>query len=139
MNKWSNTSKARLDTCHPELIILANAVLPIHDCTVVCGFRSEADQMDAYNNKKSKVMWPHSKHNKTPSVAIDLAPYLASDPDLWDREQGLFFAGIVKGVAEMLYKSGAMSRKIRWGGDWDSDNNFKEHSFYDGVHFELVD
>ena len=26
---------------------------------------------------------------------------------------------------------------IRWGGDWDSDNNLNDQNFMDLVHFEL--
>ena len=41
------------------------------------------------------------------------------------------FAGYVQGVAEQL------GIKIRWGGDWDSDFDFKDQTFNDLVHFEL--
>ena len=41
------------------------------------------------------------------------------------------FAGTVQGVAKML------NIKIRWGGDWDSDNDLKDQTLYDLPHFEL--
>ena len=64
-----------------------------------------------------------------PSLAIDAAP---SPIDWNDRERFFYFAGVVKGVAE------EMGIKIRWGGDWDGDNDFDDQTFDDLVHFELV-
>lgn len=138
MNKFSKKSKKRLATCHEDLQTLANAVIQVHDCTVVCGYRDEQAQNEAYYKGASKLKFPDGKHNRMPSIAIDLGPYLAGHKILYDREQVLHFAGIVLGIADQLYRNGKMAHKIRWGGDWDSDNNFKEHSFFDGIHFELV-
>jgi peptidoglycan L-alanyl-D-glutamate endopeptidase CwlK len=44
-----------------------------------------------------------------------------------------YFAGFVKGVASQ------MGIPIRWGGDWNSDNNLKDNKFDDLPHFELKD
>lgn len=138
MASFSGKSQARLNTCHPDLITLANEVIKVHDCTVVFGHRGEAEQNEAYAKGNSKLQFPQSKHNKLPSMAIDLGPYLPNENVLYNREQTLYFAGIVMGIAHKLFEEGKMIHKVRWGGDWDSDNNFKEHSFYDGIHFELV-
>lgn len=141
MNKWSTSSEEKLATCHDDLITLANTVLPIHDCTVVWGHRTEAQQEKMFAEGKSKLHYPKSKHNIYPSHAIDLVPYV---PDLggptWDYEYSLYFAGLVLGVADMLYLKGEMQHKIRWGGNWSTNRqkNFKKVSFYDGLHFELV-
>ena len=32
-----------------------------------------------------------------------------------------------------------MNIKIRWGGDWDSDNIMKDQTFNDLPHFEIID
>ncbi len=138
MNRWSIISKARLATCHEDLVTLAQQVMIIHDCSVICGHRGRKAQNKAHEEGHSKLTWPRSKHNKWPSQAIDLGPYLPRENVLYDREQVLYFAGIVKATAFMLRKEGKMKYRIRWGGDWDRDNNFKEHSFFDGVHFELI-
>jgi peptidoglycan L-alanyl-D-glutamate endopeptidase CwlK len=137
MNKWSEKSRIQRETIHPELKLLADVMLQIHDCSLLQGFRGEEEQNNAYYMNNSKLKWPESKHNKTPSLAMDLAPYIKGQ-SYWDREQVLFFAGMVVAVADVLYEQGNMKYRIRWGGDWDSDNNFKEHSFFDGIHFELV-
>jgi hypothetical protein len=65
-----------------------------------------------------------------PSRAVDVAPY----PIDWnDFKRFYHFAGIVRAVA---HQRGV---KIRWGGDWDSDFDFKDERFLDLPHFELVD
>ena len=137
MNKWSSRSQKQYDTLHPELQLVANIVLQIHNCSLLCGYRGEEEQNEAYYLGNSKLKYPESKHNSNPSMAMDLAPYIKGQ-SYWDREQVLHFAGIVIAVAHIMFEQGHMKYKLRWGGDWDSDNNFKEHSFFDGIHFELV-
>ena len=57
-----------------------------------------------------------------------LAPY----PIDWnDKERFYFFAGYVKGIASQ------MGIELRWGGDWDSDNQLHDQTFMDLPHFEL--
>lgn len=137
MNKWSTSSKEQYVTIHKDLQVLADVVLQIHDCSLLCGHRGKKPQNEAFYTGRSELKYPESKHNSNPSMAMDLAPYVKGQ-SYWDREQVLFFAGMVIATAHMLYADGNMKHKIRFGGDWDSDNNFKEHKFFDGVHFELV-
>lgn len=128
MNKWSNTSKERLEQCDERLQALAEAVLQIHDCSVLTGHRSENAQNQAYVEGYSSIQWPNSKHNKLPSLAIDLAPF----PIDWENTKRFYyFAGIVMGVAKQ------MNLPIRWGGDWDMDNDLDDSNFLDLVHFEI--
>ena len=42
-----------------------------------------------------------------------------------------YFAGFVKGIALML------GIPIRWGGDWNGNNDLKDNNFDDLPHFEL--
>ena len=129
MNKFSQKSLDRLKGVEPELQELAHHVLRIHDCTVITGHRTEAEQQKAFDEKKSKVQYPNSKHNTYPSRAIDLSPF----PIDWENTKRFYyFAGIVMGVAD------ALGLHIRWGGDWDSDNDLDDQKFMDLVHFELV-
>ena len=127
MPKFSNTSATRLATCHKELQILFNTVILHKDCSILCGRRGELEQSRLFAEGKSKLTFPNSKHNKTPSMAVDVMPY----PIDWDDMQGLhFFAGYVLGVAELLHYEGLMSHRVRWGG------HFK--GFFDGPHYELI-
>ena len=135
MPSFGTTSLSRLTTCHPDLQIIFAEVVKIVDCSVICGHRSEADQAEAFANEKSKVQYPNSKHNAYPSMAADVAPYPIDWDDIrrFDR-----FAGIVHGVAEMLYKAGEIEHLIRDGGDWDRDTQVKDNKFNDLLHFELI-
>ncbi len=131
MPSFSRGSKQRLSTCNDRLQELFNDVVRTFDCTIVEGFRGEKKQNEYFKLGKSKIRFPHGKHNRYPSMAIDVAPYL-NGAISWDFRHCLYFAGFVKGVAE---KHGI---KIRWGGDWDNDNEtMTDQSFQDLVHFEI--
>ena len=139
MAQWSQKSQERLNTCHSDLQLLASEVLSIHDCSVVYGHRTEADQNRLFDEGKSKKRWPNSKHNSWPSNAMDLAPYVPG-VGLWDYEYVLYFSGLVLGTADMMHKMGSMQHKIRAGMNWSTirDRNFKLNSFFDGNHYELM-
>lgn len=135
MARFSNQSLQNLSSCHEDLQVLFNEVILHFDCSVLCGFRNEAEQTEAFISNHSKLNWPNSKHNKSPSMAIDVSPYPV---DWQDREQFYLFAGYVLATAEQLYQIGAMGRRVRWGGDWDSDKQLNDDSFADLLHFELM-
>ena len=137
MNRFSETSKARLTTCHRDLQMLFNHVILEYDCTVVCGQRNEADQNKAFKDGNSKVQYPNSKHNITPSLAVDVAPYELNHID-WGKLQSADFSGYVKGVADQLYRIGTISHRIRRGSDWDNDNDVDDTTFWDANHFEII-
>ncbi len=93
------------------------------------GHRSQEAQDKAFNDGNSQLKWPQGKHNRRPSVAVDVAPYPL---DWTDVKRFYHFAGYVQGLAEML------DTRLRWGGDWDRDYNLNDQSFNDLVHFELI-
>jgi len=126
---FGKRSRQNLDEAHPYLQEIFNEVIKIIDCAVIEGHRDREEQNKLYDIGQSKLRWPRSKHNTSPSLAVDVIPYPVDWND-WDRFY--FLAGIVKGVAFKL------GYKIRWGGDWDSDNHFDDQSFHDLPHFELV-
>lgn len=129
MPSYSEKSSMRLATCHPDLIRLFEEVIKHYDCSVLCGYRGPDEQHQAFILHRSTKEFPDSKHNQLPSIAIDVAPY----PIDWDdMERFRHFAGFVEGMAVL------MDIKIRSGGDWDSDHNFKDQRFIDMPHFELV-
>ena len=39
----------------------------------------------------------------------------------------------------MIGVGASMGVAIRWGGDWDKDNELKDNGFDDLMHFELID
>ena len=128
MPRFGKTSKRRLATCEDKLQNLFKEVVKHFDCSVLVGYRGRNEQDTAFESGHSKVKWPNGKHNKKPSVAVDVAPY----PIDWDdRERFIYFGGFVKGCAFR------MGIPLRWGGDWDSDTQLSDNKFDDLVHFEL--
>ena len=128
MPKFSNRSRENLSTCDPRLQKLFWEVIKTFNCTIIQGHRNEIQQNEYYKNGRSKLQWPKSKHNRWPSLAVDVAP----SPINWqDTNRFYYFSGYVKGIARM------MEIPIRWGGDWDDDTNTFEERFKDLVHFEL--
>jgi len=129
MPQFGRRSKEQLSSCHSDLQRLFNEVIKHYDCTILEGYRSNENQLKAFNAGKSRIK-SGGKHNQSPSLAADVAPW----PIDWkDKDRFYHFAGIVQGIAKML------NIKIRWGGDWDSDNDLKDQTLYDLPHFELID
>ena len=125
---FSQNSLKQLRTCHPDLQELFFAVVEEFDCTILEGERDEETQNILFTEGKSKVTYPNSKHNNSPSLAVDVAPY----PIDWeDTDRFYYFAGFVMGVASQL------GIKIRFGGDWNKDNQVKDTRFKDLCHFEM--
>lgn len=129
MYAFSDRSKRELMTCHRDLQRVFSEVIKHWDCSILEGHRSEEDQAEMLRTGRSTVAWPTSKHNTTPSAAVDVAPY----PVDWeDAESFRAFGGFVLGVATM------MGVTLRWGGDWSMDWDFHDQKFVDLPHFELV-
>lgn len=132
MPKFGKRSRNNLATCDERLQDLFNEVIKYFDCSVLCGYRNEELQNDAYYSGRSKAKFPKSKHNSLPSRAIDVAPYYAGEGIPWeDKDRFILFAGFVLGMAAQ------MGIKLRWGGNWSSDNRI-DSIFFDGPHFELL-
>jgi len=136
MSQFSTISKERLDTCHLELQLLFNYIIQFYDVSIICGFRNKVDQEAAFNAGISKVHYPGT-HSTKPSIAVDAAPYEKNNID-WGKLQSAFFAGYVKGFADMLYKFGIMKHRIRSGADWDNDYDIDDTTFWDACHMELI-
>jgi peptidoglycan L-alanyl-D-glutamate endopeptidase CwlK len=122
MYKFGKKSIDRIHTLHPNLQSILDDAIVLMDISVLCGHRGESEQNTAYNEGRSKLRFPKSKHNRLPSRAVDIAPH----PIDWNDIEGFKQMGwMIKGVAQ------AKGIKIKWGGDW--------HNFKDYPHFELED
>jgi len=132
-HKWSERSKAKLDTCHPTLILLCNEVLMLSplDVKVLDGHRSNERQDELYRMNMTQLKAGQSKHNRYPSEAVDIAP-LVRGAIQWDnKELFMQFSGFVRGVAAGL------NIDLISGVDWNNNFMSSDHSFFDGPHYEL--
>jgi len=154
MATYNNRSTANLNTAHQDLQILFSHVIKHHDNTIVYGYRSPALQFEKFkqgreyedgkwfiSNKKLVVTNCDgydivSDHNVAPlSHAVDAAPY----PTLYsDMNAVRHFAGMVLGIAKMLYEYGAIDHEIGCGIDWDGDNDLRDQKMFDACHFFII-
>ena len=129
MPRFGKKSKEQLATCDERLKRVFNEVIKTVDCSVLEGHRSEDSQNALYKEGKTKVKYPHGRHNELPSRAADVVPY----PIDWDdRERFHLFAGYVLGTAKQ------MGVNLRWGGDWNINWFVDDNKFDDFPHFELI-
>jgi len=132
MPTFSQKSLTQLHTCDERLQSLMTEVIKEIDFSVVEGHRGKEAQNAAYFKGNSKVRWPHGNHNKSPSRAVDIAPY----PIDWSNKlltqlRFAFLAGYVMNTASRL------GIKVRWGGDWNRNQDTRDETFLDMPHFEL--
>ena len=134
MPKFGLRSKQRLETCDSRLQKVMNEVINHVDITVLCGHRGEEDQNAAVATGNSNAPWPKGRHNKFPSLAIDVAIYdssVSGGVDWADTERFTYLAGFILGIAK------SMDIDLIWGNDWDGDFDTKDTTLKDYPHFEL--
>jgi len=138
MPTFSKTSQSNLDSCHPDLKLIFETIIKDHDITIVCGHRGEEAQAQAFNSGASQVSFPNSYHNKTPSMAADVAPCFP-DGIHWE-DLGAFYmlAGIALEVARRLLEEGRITHELIYGGDWDGDRQTADQTFKDLPHYQLA-
>ena len=135
MPKFSSTSHARLNTCHPDLQAICDEIIQFYDFTVIQGHRTPEDHAQYIKDGTTTVAYEKSKHSHMPSLAVDIAPYnprVKGGVDWNDKDSFHLLAGIMFGIAK------SKGIKIRWGGDWNRNWNLKDQKFFDLPHFELV-
>lgn len=124
----SPRSKSELETCDDRIQRVIFKALELIDVSVLDGFRDADEQNKAFETGKSKVKFPDSKHNKKPSLAVDVA----KSPIDWNDVNSFYFlAGTILTIA---HYEGV---KLRWGGDFNRDGNMKNDKFIDLPHFEI--
>jgi len=128
MPKFGTKSRQQLHTCDERLMKVFNEVIKTVDCSVLQGFRAKDEQDELFKKGRTKLKFPHSKHNISPCLSVDVVPY----PIDWDdRERFHLFAGFVLGTAKQ------MGIILRWGGDWNMNWEVDDNNFDDFPHFEL--
>lgn len=110
----------KLKLAHPELAKWFRDVKSRHpDVHVSWSYRDQASQQEAFEEGKSKLQFPMSAHNKTPTLALDIFQIDDAGKPKWDP---IF-------NAKLNEESLSLGYALRWGG------NFK--SLGDSDHFEI--
>lgn len=133
MREWSTRSKKVYDTLDGDLQVLVTRLRDeVADISLTSGYRDREEQNGLHENGLSTLRWPDSKHNRKPSLAVDLQPYPYPR-----REVKLWAAlGYIAGNAQRIAKEEGF--RIRWGGDWDGDGDITDQTFDDLFHLEKI-
>ncbi|MBN9219533.1 MAG: hypothetical protein J0I79_16430 [Mesorhizobium sp.] len=124
-------SEARLKDLHPDLVRVYRRAMSwqLLDFMILETVRTQAAAND---NAAKGTGIKSSKHLRQPdgfAHACDAVPY----PVDWkDTKRFDFLAGVIAAAAKVEDVA------VRWGGNWDGDNDFHDNSLEDLPHFELV-
>ncbi len=152
--KYGNRSRSNLETCHPDLILVAEEALKYSqvDITIVEGERTTERQQMLFDTGKSKVnpknytdkeLINKGKHivneYRELSDALDFIVAIPGKKNLaYDIYHLMYLVGVFTSVGERLYQEGKISRRIRSGANWDMDGQLKyDQTFFDSPHIEL--
>lgn len=123
MFKFSAKSQEYLNTCHPDIQRVFHRVMSYQemDFTVLEGQRTDERQMMLFADGKSQLdgVINKSRHQSTPSEAIDVAPYpinWESLPEFNRLATLIFRACLEEGV------------HLEYGGHW---KNFKDYPHWE--------
>jgi len=134
MRVWSKNSQKVYDELDPRLQVLVTRIRDeVVDISLITGFRDRETQNTMYESNKSQLKFPFGKHNKKPSLAVDLQPYPYPEyePKLWGA------LGYIAGRAHAIAAEEGF--KIRWGGDWNGNGDLTDQNFDDLFHIEVLD
>lgn len=132
---FGRTSRDHLSRVHPDLRRVLELALSwgIVDFTVYESTRTKAEQNRLYRLGHTRVKWPGSSHNSTPSDASDVAPFIAGKIS-WQERDCMYLAGIILAAAKVIGVT------IRWGGDWNRNGiPIIDQNFNDLVHYERAE
>ncbi len=131
MYVFSKNSLSRLQTLDPDLarVITTAMNFQVMDFAILCGMRTVQEQEVLFKTGKSRTLKSkHLPNRNNQSEAIDVAPW----PVDWNDHCGFHrLAGVIQAAAAIE------NVPLRWGGDWDRDNDTRDQSFIDLPHFEL--
>ena len=116
----------KLKHAHPKLVKWFQAIKEeFHEAHISCSYRSKEDQVQCYANGKSRLKYPHSKHNRCDSKGSPSSHAL----DIFELKdyKAHFDHSFFKSIAE---HSATIQAGIVWGG--------KFYGFVDHVHFEIA-
>ncbi len=125
---FSNNEEKILQNVDARLVAILRAARARMPFRIIEGYRNEARQNLLFEQGKTKVRFPNSKHNALPSLAVDIAPL----PLDWNDKQR--FAQLASIVLDEARKRNI---SLRWGGDWNRNGDWRDETFLDMPHFEI--
>ena len=136
MPSFGKKSLSNYETLDIKLQLICDEVIKHYDFTILEGHRTRETHEEYLAKKRTRVPYSRTKHRHNPSQAMDVAPWPIphkwGDVEWKDRVHFYELAALIK------YEAKRKGIGIRWGGDWDSDNDYKDQTFDDLVHFELT-
>lgn len=150
INILGKGSNRELDTCHVDMQLIHREAItysPI-DYSIVQGERLFGEQLILFNQGKSRLdprdpeQLKRAKHviteERPKSEATDIALYVPGKELAYHEEGIILVVGHILATAKRLYNEGKITHLIRWGGNWDGDNEIvTDQNFNDLVHLEL--
>ena len=112
-----------------RLVLLARLVIVETDHSIIQGYRGKEEQTNAYQARRSRFQWQESKHNKTPTEAIDVCP----NPVQRQNVEGFFCL-----ASRYLAYAKVLEIDLAWGGTWDSNGLLLQSRFRSNNHLEIV-
>ena len=130
MYSYGIKSTKELASCTDDIQKVFNAAIKIRDISITEGTRNDERQNKLFDEGKTKLRFPDSKHNSWPSRAVDAIPYPTTQEDWENREYWVEWSSWLKGFAS------GMGITLISGFDWDNDYDLTDQSFFDGPHFQ---
>lgn len=133
MYKWGARSKKVRGTLDPRLQLVVDELLKLVNVSLISGHRGQEEQDRLYEEGKTQVKYPNSKHNTYPSIAVDIQPYPypINEEELWGA------LGFIAGLAICIGMK--YNIELRWGGDWNQNGSLTDNNFDDLFHLEIVE
>lgn len=145
---YSKNSLKKLLGVHPSMVLFAFELANVIDCKIIFGVRTDAEQLQLFNDGKSTFDGISKKSNHQVKddglgYALDILPLptgvnMYDDSDKENKLRWAQFDGLCQGLA---YK---LDITLKTGFKWRSDmmsslkRNEKENTLPDGNHIELV-
>lgn len=131
-NKFGARSEKNLEKVHPYLEEICRELLKYQDAIIVYGARTIEQQTDLVAKGLSQTMNSmHLIQYDGFAHAVDMCPY----PIDWNNTKRFYWmAGMMEVIAKDLLPEGWY---LRWGGNWDRDEDLDDQTFMDLAHFEI--
>lgn len=138
MFSFGASSEKKLATVDTELIEIPRLVMSwdVYDFTIVWGFRTDAEQMQAFlsgNSKKKTGSYHQVKKDGKPfAQAIDFAPWVNGGIPWKDTHAFAVLGGMMMAAGEQL------GIPVVYGADWDRDGLTKDQTLMDFGHIQKL-